>query len=189
MLGSSLRRQVQILACAIATTTLGVEFILTGSIARAVDVKLLTCVGTSSGTYKPGLTDTSQQTTFTAEGSLTPCISQGDPTITSGSFKNTGNGLYSCLLNSSGPYTVTYNWNNKKASTVRYDTTVVERVEGNTVFTSTGEVSSGPYVGARAVRTSTIATSEFLNCNTPQGVTSDSGAEEVEFLGPVNLSQ
>ncbi|MFN6442111.1 MAG: hypothetical protein RMY35_035310 [Nostoc sp. DedSLP01] len=183
------RCRVSVLACAIASAVLGVELSLTNQSASAIDVNLLNCPGTQSTSFSPGLSLTPQQTTFKAVGSVSPCVSVGDPTINAGTFEATGTGLFSCLLNSTAPYSITYKWNNGKSSTVRYEFFTNVRGVGQTVFTGSGTVLSGEYVGARAVQTLTLITPEATGCVTPQGATSNSGVVTLTFIGPLNLLQ
>ncbi|MCC5600911.1 hypothetical protein LC586_17250 [Nostoc sp. CHAB 5714] len=58
------RYRVSVLACTIASATLGVELSLTEQSVHALDVNLLTCPGSATTSYNPGLTNTEQQTTI-----------------------------------------------------------------------------------------------------------------------------
>jgi hypothetical protein len=192
MLGSYIRRRVSVIACALAAAALGVEFSLFGQSARATDpdpateVNLLSCTGTQATSFNPGLTLIPRQTTFNAVGSLSPCVSLGS-TINSGNYQRTDTASLSCLLDSEGPATYTYHWNNGKFSTVRYELTGRARPAGQAVFTFSGTVQSGEYAGARATMTLTLVTTQATGCLTPEGATSNSGVVTVTFAGPLNL--
>ncbi|MBP5973359.1 hypothetical protein HW132_11590 [Brasilonema sp. CT11] len=137
-------------------------------------------LSTQTISYSPGLTLTSRQTTFTATGSFSPCVSS-DPTLKAATFRFTGQGQYSCLLNSAGPSTVTYNWNDGRFSTVSLDATVSNRVGSETIYTSTGLVTAGEFLNARVVLQAVSVSPQPDKCLTSEGVTDLDGALTLTF--------
>ncbi|MDF5724032.1 MAG: hypothetical protein PUP91_26920 [Rhizonema sp. PD37] len=167
--------------CGIVAAIFGIDFGITRSIASATDVKLLTCTGTQTIDYSPGLTLTPQQTNFTADGSFPLCESS-DSTLKSGSFEFKGQGEYTCDLNSSKKSTATYNWNNGKSSTVTFTTTESVRGVSETVYTSIGQVTGGEFVGAKVELEAVSASLEPEQCLTAEGVTQLKGAITLTFV-------
>ncbi len=186
MLRAFIRRRVSVFACAIATATLGIEFSLIGQPARATNpntdssVDLLCPLGTQTATYSPGLTLIQRPTAVTVEGALLSCVSS-DPEINTGTYHFSGQGQFSCLLTSQAPFSVTYRWSNGKYSTVRYVSSVNQKVAAGSVVVSTGTVVDGEFKGDAAVRTVEDTTLQSGQCATSEGVTSTTGAASLTF--------
>ncbi|MCK2218204.1 hypothetical protein MF672_031095 [Actinomadura sp. ATCC 31491] len=141
--------------------------------AAVVDV---TCpTGTQYSTYDPGLTYTARTTTFTAQGSLAPCVSSSHPQIVGATFTAAGTGTASCTTASFADRSV-YTWNTGQQSVVEGTLAINIKPDGQTVLVRVGTVVGGLFEGATVVQTKVLPALDLLACLTPQGLTSDSGA-------------
>lgn len=136
-------------------------------------------LGTQTSTYHPGLTYTPQQTTFTASGSLAPCVSPTHPEIVGADFTSSGHGVASCTA-ADFEDTATYRWNTGQSSKVEGRVTINLKPNGQTVLVRIGEVTGGLFKGATVTQTKVLPALNLLDCAT------DDGLEYVS--GPVNLT-
>ncbi len=182
MLKLSIRRQVSVFICAVATATIGVDFNIGNKLAHASVVDL-NCTGGHSVTYNPGLTFDEKETKVTSDSTLSTCVPLlSDPTIVSGSNNGTNTVTASCDLANAGASDVTYKWSNGRYSTVHLNTLVNEKPAGDTVTIKTGIVTDGEFKGDMATRTTSLATLDTTKCLTT-GVTSANGTETIVFTG------
>ena len=181
MLQSFIRRRVSVLACAVATAIIGIDFSIAGKPAHADIVDLTCAVGGETSTFSPGLTNTLRRITTTVDGAQTKCISLSEPEIKSAKYKFTLQGDDSCLNPTLPTYDITYNYNNGKFSKVHYVTSEEVDGEGETVVTSIGTVTDGEFKGDMVTRTVTDTTLSPEQCLTTQGVTSITGVVTVTF--------
>lgn len=172
--------RVSVLACAIASAMLGVEFSLTNQSANAQIIEL-TCLGSQTTTYSPGLRLFPQPISYTATGALTSCISPTDATLQAGTYTINAQVTNTCLLSPTGQAgDLTFTWNNGQSSTVRFTTNVVLTPLATTQVVSTGTVISGLFQGAMATVTVTLVTPTVTQCLSAEGVTT--------LTGPVTLT-
>lgn len=136
----------------------------------AVDV---TCVGTETETFTPGLTLLQQDVTVGFDVKLIVCESSSQPGITSGTSVSTYLAReVSCLrIASAGSGSAVIVWNDGRTSTFAYNLTA-SSVNGTTVAIQTGTITAGLFAGRSATRVITSPNLDLLACATPQGVRS-----------------
>ncbi|MCP6762405.1 MAG: hypothetical protein NHB32_27470 [Fischerella sp. CENA71] len=174
--------QLSAFACAIVTTTIGVDFIGTKSIAQSQILPVTTCPsGTETVTYNPPLTNQVKNTTVTIQGSVGGCINaQG---ITSGTYNLSFTAPTSCDNIGVFPtYEVTYNWDpTNQTSLVRYTTTESNVIGGQTILISYGTVLNGVFQNRAVTRTIVLATTDINACST-QGLSFIAGPQTLTIL-------
>lgn len=127
----------------------------------------------STVTFSPPLTTTSQTATVTTTNLFGPCTSTSVPDITSGTFT----GSYtvpnrSCLtLTGSGTSTSTITWNTGQTSslTLNFTTTIVGAVYTSVV---TGVVTGGLFAGDTVISNQTGPATDILLCTAGLGTVS-----------------
>ncbi len=141
----------------------------------------VTCIGTSTITFNPGLTLLTKPVALQLNDTYN-CTST-DPAITSGSSVR-GNLLpLSCLnlaslFNSANIYSIT--WNNGQTSTAD-GTFTVNSVGGTIIVAAQGTITSGLFTGATAVLTYAWPAPNPLACLTTQGVTQLTGVSTLQI--------
>ena len=143
--------------------------ILPPATASAVSAAV-TCAGTETVTYQPGVLLAPQNVSVTINGILAPCTSS-DPTITSGTYLHNVNAVVSCstvLAAQAG--TRVFQWSNGQSSTFSYNRTV-NNVGGQTTVTFTGTIVSGQFTGATVIQQVVLVTPNSLQCLAPPGLT------------------
>lgn len=148
----------------------------------AAALAFLTCPGTQTIHYEPGLTNTPQVVSFTINGLAGPCA--GLPlSIVSAQFSGSGQGTRSCNV---VPSTITagvasvVTWSDGTQSTVEERSVIVERPLGQTVVTVRYEIVAGRFAGGTMIKTLTLLNTDLLACNTPEGVT--------DVAGPITMT-
>lgn len=141
----------------------------------------VTCLGTSTITFNPGLTLLTKAVAYNASDSYN-CTST-DPTITSGSNVRQNVLPLSCLtvanlFNSANAFTIT--WSNSQTSTAS-GTFTVNSVGGTIVVIAQGTVTAGQFTGATAVITWTWPAPNPLACLSTSGVTQLTGVTTVQI--------
>ncbi|MGJ7419992.1 hypothetical protein AB9128_29530 [Streptomyces cinereoruber] len=138
----------------------------------------LTCTGSQTLYYSPGLTLTPQNVTVSGGGTFT-CTSLADPTLTAGGFTvPPNNATLGCGL-TGGSGTFTYQWNNGKTSTITA-TSVATVNLGAIQVVSTGTVVAGQFTGDTAVFAWTGTSAELTACLT-SGVSQYNGTTTLTF--------
>lgn len=185
----NIRRRVSVLACAIATTALGVEFNLLEQNARAqIQVPitpLLSCLqGMETVNYNPGLTNQEKQIAVNVQGYVSGCINIQERPITSGTYGVTVPDKTSCnALGALGSYKITFNWNTGESSIANLPSSnIVRTAGGQTIIESTGTIESGRFQGKPVVRTIIYLTTALTACNTPEGLTTLTGSQTLTIL-------
>ncbi|GAA3464365.1 hypothetical protein ACFFSW_17860 [Saccharothrix longispora] len=146
--------------------------------AQAVDVELLSCTGSGANTYQPGVTAQPRVVSITSSADYGSCVSSGSPTITSGGYAITANGLVSCL-GGGVSITVTIAWNTGETTTVAAVGLVVLRPANEVVVVYQGTVTAGQFTGAAVVMTAALLNTTPAQCLTPEGVTGTSGPANI----------
>ncbi|MGW0931903.1 hypothetical protein [Streptomyces sp. NPDC002644] len=160
----------------VLTTVVGVMGAAPASAAGASSLVDVTCpLGTQISTYQPGLTYTPRRTTFTAEGSLAPCVSLSHPEIVGAEFTAVGQGEASCTGADFSDVSI-YRWNTGQTSRVEGRLTINLKPSGQTVLVRVGEVTSGLFEGATVTQTKVLPALNLLDCLTADGLQNDSGA-------------
>ena len=144
--------------------------------ASAAGLLDLTCTGTQTVTFSPGLLLTPQKTEIQANTSLEACLSASDGTVASGTSTSSRSSDISCVtLDEATSSTRTFRWSNGNTSTFAFNQTVT-RATGVTVVTQTGTIVAGEFAGDAAVLTVTEAQLNVTQCLAPPGITGESGA-------------
>jgi len=145
----------------------------------------VTCLAeTTSATYNPGITFAPHTVHVKGEDIYGgPCISS-DPTLAYGIDRFDATLPLSCEQPFfSGPGTTVIKWNNGQHSTLSVNG-VVTTNGGQIVDTFTGTVIDGEFKGATVIAVLTEAQPNAVQCLTPQGVTSASGADTLQIFTP-----
>jgi hypothetical protein len=136
--------------------------------AVAADV---TCTGTETVNYQPGLLLSSQQVHVAVNGILAPCVSS-NPAVTAGTYLPAFSATLSCATLLSGlPGTRVFQWSDGKSSTFTYSRTL-NSVGGQLTVTFTGTITAGEFAGDTAVEQVVFVTPNTLQCLAPPGLTS-----------------
>jgi hypothetical protein len=166
----------------VVATALGVGIPLISAGRAHASGVVLSCAGSSSTTYSPGLTNTAANVTFSASETFGPCVAVGDPTLTGGT--NQSNGTFDVSCTTFGLYAAggaVFYWNNGTSSTVGFTTSVVSYLEDAIQIEQEGTVTSGIGAGETAIERITLATDSLDACSTPQGLTTLGGAITLTF--------
>jgi hypothetical protein len=140
------------------------------------------CTGHQDETFAPGLTNTSQTTTFTVRRTFSTCLSLADPTITSGSASTTIIAPFSCQSAlDSGSSTSTIHWSNGHTSTFSFTYTSIT-VNGTDQTEETGTITAGEFTGRSAIGVVTTPSLDPTACATSTGVTSLTGLSTLTIL-------
>ena len=142
----------------------------------------ITCLGSASLGFSPGLRSFAQPTTVTGGYSYAPCTLSTDPAVTSGtnSFRVTLPADCDDLLGASTSRT-TIVWNTGATSVLTLATTTTS-VSGLLTTTGDGSVTSGLFQGSYARLVGEYLTNPLL-CLAPPGVTSQSGRLLLTIVG------
>lgn len=176
------RRSLAALAAVAAALLVG----LFAAPTAQASINQITCLGSSTQTFSPGLTNTPQPTAVTISTSYTNCLSLTAPSITSGSSfsaATTPDGSCTSILESSStPRPTTITWNTGETSTIT-QTTAITSVGGQVVATSTGTVTAGKFLGATSIRVVTYLGSLITEgCASPAGLPSNTGPATLNII-------
>lgn len=140
--------------------------------AASASTELLSCGGTGSNTYQPGVTNTPRTITVHSEANYQPCT--GTSGITSGHYELTATGTASCI---GGGFSITFTitWNTGQTSTVTAVGILVLRPANEIVVLYQGTVTAGTFIGATVLQTATLVNVTPAQCFTTEGVTGTSG--------------
>ncbi|ALN78782.1 hypothetical protein LA76x_0621 [Lysobacter antibioticus] len=142
----------------------------------------LTCLGTETAQYNPGMTFTPQPVAFSVSGLLAPCA--GVPLgVTSASYGTSGTANLSCeILSGVAPTPpLTVHWSDGTTSVIQPSTVVTQRPVGEVVRIESGQIVSGRFLGAATVRTVTLLQTQLDACSTT-GVESVGGPVVLEII-------
>ena len=143
--------------------------VLPSPAAHAVSADV-SCVGTETVTYQPGLLLTPQTVNVTVNGILAPCTSS-DPNITSGTYLQNFTTTLSCGTLLGGlAATRVFNWSDGQSSTFSYNRAIND-VGGQTTVTFTGTIVSGRFAGDTAIEQVVFVTPNTLECLASPGLT------------------
>lgn len=141
----------------------------------------VTCLGSSTITFNPGLTLITKAVAYNVSDAYN-CTST-DPAITSGGSARGTVLPLSCLtlanlFSSANIYSIT--WNNGQTSTAN-GTFTVNSVGGTIIVAAQGTITSGLFTGATAVLTYTWPAPNPLACLSTQGVTQLTGVTTLQI--------
>ncbi|RLU78112.1 hypothetical protein CTZ27_37960 [Streptomyces griseocarneus] len=143
----------------------------------------VTCVvGTTHVTYSPGLQNKPRSVHFTENDRYTGCTSS-DATIKTGETFSSFTTVLSCtqlLHTGTAPNPIT--WNNGQTSNLLLNFAATF-VSGQVILTGTGTVTDGEFKGDSAKVVLTYAQPNALQCDSQQGLTSQSGTATVAING------
>jgi hypothetical protein len=142
--------------------------------AHADTTQLLSCTGSGSNSYQPGVTATPRLVTVSSSAEYGPCVGAGSPEITSGHYAITANGIVSCFAGSFA-ITVTITWNTGETSTITAVGIVAQRPANEVVVVYQGTVTAGRFLGGAVVMTAALLNTTPEQCFTAEGVTGTSG--------------
>ncbi|MBB4906192.1 hypothetical protein [Actinophytocola algeriensis] len=138
------------------------------------DTELLSCTGTGTNTYQPGVTLQPRTVAVSSSAHYEPCVSTGSPAITSGGYQANATSVVSCLAGSFA-ITVTITWNTGETTTVTAIGIIAQRPANEVVVVYQGTVTAGRFTGATVVMTAALLNTTPAQCLTPQGVTATNG--------------
>jgi hypothetical protein len=152
----------------IRTLSVGAAAALTSALAvvavapsASAEVSLAQCAGSQRSTFDPAVTNTPTLVFAHAQASYT-CVL---PLLESVTRSQSGTGTLSCeSLLEPLPGADTLHWGNGGTSDYTY-TTSLTAVNGITVATNTGTITSGRYVGATVVETMTLGSLDLGACS------------------------
>ena len=137
----------------------------------------VTCTGTETVTYSPGLRLFPRTVTLNVVANYGPCVST-NPGIASGTAGTPPGGVPATLscLNFLTPASgvATIRWNNGTISRYSF-TRSSSTVAGQLISTTTGQVIEGEFVGRSVLIVLVSPAPNLLNCLTPAGLTGRSG--------------
>jgi hypothetical protein len=146
------------------------------SMTFTVPTSSVTCTGSSTITYNPGLTFTPRPVHYHETEQYTPCVSS-DPTLTAGSSSTdidipAGSCLALPSIFEDPAYTI--DWGNGNSSTI--DLMFSDAIIGGTEqVTGVGTVTAGQFTGATAVIVWIYPVIDPQQCQTQQGLTTQNG--------------
>lgn len=168
-LGRGAAAMLSVLA-AIAVTVVGA----TPSHAAPLDMNCP--LGSQQVTQTPGLTNTEQTVDVVVALDLGTCASLSHPTIHTGTSHADFTATLSCAdLLSTGTGSQVFAWSTGETSTFSFTRTVAQ-TDGETVLTLTGKITSGLFTGDNGVLTIADTTLDLAACQSPGGLTHESGA-------------
>jgi hypothetical protein len=150
--------------------------------AHAAGLLDVTCAGTESATYSPGLLLVPRPVTIASSKILSTCVST-DPTLTAGISDSVLHEVRGCLsVDNASSGIAELVWDNGQASTFAFNATASNPL-GEAVVTLTGTITFGEFTGDTAVMVIASATLNVPACLFPPGVTSTSGVVTLEITG------
>lgn len=141
----------------------------------------VTCQGTSTVTYSPGLTNTPRLITITSNNTFPACTSSDDSITSAYLDTSVHTGVLSCtsLLNSgSGPLTIRYNNGQFSTYTSYFSATYIA---GQLTVTDSGPVTSGEFTGGAAAGQA-VYPADFSQCGTVEGITTLTGPYSISIV-------
>lgn len=166
------------LLAVVATALVAIGTAAAAAVPAHAGVDDVSCAGTASASYSPGLTNTPRATSFSLTDSYAACGST-DSSITSGS-DGTSFDLPSadCGALTAGGYVETVTWSNGQQSQIFFGTTEVDLQVG-IVLQATGQVISGEFTGDTASQENVYPLTDLGGCDSPQGLTSLTGTVDL----------
>lgn len=148
--------------------------------AQAEALNLVTCTGTHTTNWSPGLTNTSQTIVVSTTSNWSPCVSLSFPLVTSASSSESFQSTFSCqsLLLPTSSRTWVISWSDGVTSTYTFNATINNIGTLNTTIVGVGAIVDGRYKGANATSTFLLGNLQSTlndSCDTATGVTSVSG--------------
>jgi hypothetical protein len=145
---------------------------------------LVNCVGTSSMTLTPGVTNT-VQTHDVVGMEVATCVSLTHPSLLSFVSPFDGTMESSCTaLFSPGTGTQVFHWNGSQTQTSTWAWTASQStVNGTEIMTVTGPITDGLLEGSTLTQTVTAPVLDLTACSTPAGIGNLTGPSTWTFTG------
>lgn len=157
----------KILIAAMLVSLAGLTLVTSPAHAVSLDV---TCAGTETATYNPGLLINTQTSQVAVTGILAACTS-ADPGITSGNYTENFSAALSCATLFAGRAgTRTIRWSNGQSTTFDF-TRAINNAAGQITVTFTGDVTGGEFTGDTVIEQVVFVTPGALQCLAPPGLT------------------
>ncbi|MEU8548920.1 hypothetical protein AB0C81_18335 [Streptomyces roseoverticillatus] len=173
-----LSRLVRLSVITVAAGALCVPLSLSAATAEAAQapmagVPLITCKGTTTTTFNPGLTDTAKEVTRSSTTDYTGCTG----TSATAKGKTTWPAAQlSCTSPNAGPGTGVVTWGDGTTSTLTSDGSQVQRhTDGKITVVEVGRITAGEHVGSHYTKTLSRAGLDQAACASTEGVKSSSG--------------
>jgi hypothetical protein len=142
---------------------------LSGPAAYALSVDV-TCAGTETVIYQPGLLVAAQLVHVDVTGILAPC-SSSDKGITAGNYEENFMTTLSCSTLFAGRAgTRVFHWSNGQSSTFAFNR-AINNAGGQTTVTFTGNITSGEFAGDTVVEQVAFVTPSTAQCLAAPGLT------------------
>lgn len=143
---------------------------VSASVAHAAPVDV-TCAGTETATYHPGVRLTPQSVHVAVTGILAPCTSS-NPAITAANYTESFTATLSCQTLLAGRTgTRVFHWSNGQSSTFTFNRTL-NNAGGQVTVTFTGNITAGQFAGDTAVEQVVLVSPNTLQCLASPGLTS-----------------
>ncbi|MEU4028056.1 hypothetical protein [Streptomyces anulatus] len=169
------------LSAVLAVIAMSLAGVVAAPTAASATPALVTCTGTTTVIFSPGVTSTPQTVGVSGQDTADLCLSLTHPQLTGFIGPFSGTATQSCTsLFAGGSGAETLYWNDGTSSAWSY-TNSFSNVNGTKVGTSTGPITSGTLAGATVTQTITFANLDLTACTTPQGLTSLSGLDTWTF--------
>jgi hypothetical protein len=160
-------RSVFGLLIAAVTAVSGIASLAPAAHALSADV---TCAGTETVTYDPGLLLTAQTVHVVVTGILAPC-SSSDAGILTGNYQENFSTTLSCSTLFAGRTgTRVFQWSNGQTSTFAFNR-ALNNAGGQTTVTFTGDITSGEFAGDTVVEQVAFVTPSTAQCLAAPGLT------------------
>ncbi|NUR58397.1 MAG: hypothetical protein HOV87_06850 [Catenulispora sp.] len=137
--------------------------------AHAVSIDV-TCAGTETVSYSPGLLLTTQTVRTSVTGSLAAC-SSSDPGITAGTYREDFSASLSCATLLSGRAgTRIFRWSDGTTSTFAFNR-ALNNAAGQVTVTFSGSITAGRFTGDTVLEQVVFVTPNPLQCLASPGLT------------------
>ncbi|HUR23284.1 MAG TPA: hypothetical protein VMZ73_05365 [Acidimicrobiales bacterium] len=144
----------------------------------------ITCTGTETATYSPGVKLVPRTVNLKVVATFNPCIST-NASIASGTAGTPPNGVpasLACLsLLSPASGEAVIHWNNGTLSRYSF-TRSSQTVAGQLISTATGKVIAGEFLGRSVVSTVVSPSLNVLDCLSPSGLTHRTGTVALTII-------
>jgi len=158
------------LLAALAAVPLAAGLMLTAPSAHAAGLDV-TCTGTETVTYQPGLLLFTQNAAVGVTGILAPCSST-NPAVTAGNYQENFTAALSCSTLLSGRAgTRVFHWSDGQTSTFAFNR-ALNNVGGQVTVTFTGNITAGEFAGDTVVEQVVFVTPNLVQCLAAPGLTS-----------------
>lgn len=163
-------KNVKRLSTALAALALPLTGVLASPATASAPPVLVTCTGTNTVAFSPGLTNTPRSVSVRGQDTASHCASVTNPELTSFVGPFSGTTTQSCTsLFAGGSGRETLKWNDGTSSSWSY-TNSFSNVNGTKVGTSTGPITSGTLAGTTVTQTLTFPNLDLTGCTTPEGL-------------------